>query len=54
MDLYYIFLTLFLLVIGYYSLKYLFFIFIGMIIAFYISYKYIAPVFCSMNKLKFI
>lgn len=52
MDLYYIFLGLFLLVIGYYSLKYLFFIFIGMIIAFYISYKYISPVFCSMNKLK--
>ena len=51
MDLYYIFLGLFLLVIGYYSLKYLFFILIGMIIAFYISYKYIAPVYCSMKKL---
>ena len=51
MDLYYIFLAIFLIVIGYYSLKYLFFVLIGMIIAFYISYKYIAPVYCSMKKL---
>ena len=49
MDLYYIFLILFLLLIGYYSIKYLFFIFIGMIIAFYISYKYISPVYCSFK-----
>ena len=52
MDLYYIFLALFLIVIGYYSLKYLFFVLIGMIIAFYISYKYILPVYCSMNTIK--
>ncbi len=52
MDLYYIFLFLFLLIIGYYSIKYLFFVLVGMIIAFYISYKYILPFFCSLPKLK--
>jgi len=50
MDLYYIFLAIFLIVIGYYSLKYLLFILIGMIISFYISYKYIYPIYCSIKK----
>lgn len=51
MDLYYILLFLFFIIIGYYSLKYLFFIFIGMIIAFYISYIYLLPIYCSAKKL---
>ena len=50
MDLYYIILFIFLLVIGYYSIKYLFFVLIGMLIGFYISYKYILPFYCSFNK----
>lgn len=53
MDLYYLFLFVFLLTVGYYSIKYLFFIFIGMIIAFYISYKYLFPIYSSVNKITY-
>jgi hypothetical protein len=53
MDLYYLFLFVFLLAVGYYSIKYLFFIFIGMIIAFYISYKYLFPIYSSVNKITY-
>jgi hypothetical protein len=51
MDLYYLFLFVFLITIGYYSIKYLLFIFIGMGIAFYISYTYIFPVYCAARKI---
>jgi hypothetical protein len=50
-NLYYLLILILLIGIGYYSLKYLFFVFIGMILAFYISYKYLFPLFCSMNKI---
>ena len=50
-DLYYILIIILLLGIGYYSIKYLFFVFVGMSIAFYISYKYLSPIFCSVRKI---
>jgi|688.fasta_scaffold133134_3 hypothetical protein len=50
-DLYYLLILLLLFGIGYYSIKYLFFVFVGMIIAFYISYKYLSPIFCSVRKI---
>jgi hypothetical protein len=50
-DLYYLLIFILLLGIGYYSIKYLFFVFVGMIIAFYISYKYLSPIFCSIQKI---
>ena len=50
-DLYYLLIIILLFAIGYYSIKYLFFVFIGMSLAFYISYKYLSPVFCSMQKI---
>lgn len=50
-DLYYILILLLLFGIGYYSIKYLFFVFVGMSLAFYISYKYLLPIFCSIKKI---
>jgi hypothetical protein len=50
-DLYYLIILILLFGIGYYSLKYLFFVFIGMSIAFYISYKYLFPFLCSIRKI---
>jgi hypothetical protein len=50
-DLYYLLILLLLLGIGYYSIKYLFFVFVGMSLGFYISYKYLSPIFCSFKKI---
>jgi hypothetical protein len=50
-NLYYLLILILLIGIGYYSLKYLFFVFVGMILAFYISYKYFFPIFSSINKI---
>ena len=36
-------------VIGYYSIKYLFFIIIGLLFGIYICYKYFTPTFCKLH-----
>jgi hypothetical protein len=51
MDLYYLIIFIILVIIGYYSIKYLFFVFMGMLIAFYISYIYLLPFYNSINKI---
>lgn len=48
--LYYSLILLLLLVIGYYSIKYLFFVIVGIIIGLYISFKYLSPIYCSVKK----
>ena len=39
-------------IIGYYSIKYLFFIIIGLLIGFYISYMYFIPSLCNLRTNK--
>jgi hypothetical protein len=46
--LYYSLILLLLLGIGYYSIKYLFFVIVGMIIGIYISFKYLTPFLSSI------
>jgi hypothetical protein len=46
--LYYSLILLLLLAIGYYSIKYLFFVIVGMIIGIYISFKYLTPFLSSI------
>ena len=41
--LYYFLILLLLFGIGYYSIKYLFFVIVGMILGLYISFKYLTP-----------
>jgi len=44
MNLYYILILLLILIIGYYSIKYIFFVLVGMVLALYLGYKYLYPI----------
>ncbi len=44
---YYLLILCILLIIGYYSIKYLFFVFVGMMISLYLAFKYILPIYCK-------
>lgn len=48
---YYLLILCILLIIGYYSIKYLFFVFVGMILALYLAFKYILPIYCNIKKI---
>ncbi len=48
---YYLIILGILFIIGYYSLKYLWFVLIGMLISLYLSFKYILPIYCSIKKI---
>uniref|UniRef100_A0A6C0LFE1 Uncharacterized protein n=1 Tax=viral metagenome TaxID=1070528 RepID=A0A6C0LFE1_9ZZZZ len=48
---YYLIILCILLIIGYYSSKYLFFVLIGMFLSLYLSFKYIMPIYCNMKKI---
>ncbi len=51
---YYLLILCILLIIGYYSIRYLFFVLVGMLISLYLSFKYILPIYCSIKKISII
>jgi|688.fasta_scaffold94344_3 hypothetical protein len=48
MNLYYVLILLLILIIGYYSIKYIFFVLVGMVLAFFLAYKYLFPIMKTM------
>ena len=48
---YYLLILCILLMIGYYSVRYLFFVLIGMILSLYLSFRYILPIYCNIKKI---
>ncbi len=44
---YYLLILCILLIIGYYSIKYLSFVFVGIMIGLYLAFKYILPIYCK-------
>ena len=48
MNLYYVLILLLILIIGYYSIKYIFFVLVGMVLALFLAYKYLFPIMKTM------